>query len=62
MDHMIISNEYRERPGLIRIEEHRKLVAEIAYQSWLNGSDDTEQNWLNAELQALNQYKGQLWN
>ena len=59
MDYTIISNEYRKRPGLIRIEEHRKLVAEIAYHLWLNGSDDTEQNWLNAELQTLNQYKDQ---
>lgn len=57
MDYPIISNEYRKRPGLIRMEEHRKLVSEIAYHLWLNGSEDTDQNWIDAEFQAINLYK-----
>jgi len=59
MEYPIISNEYRKRPGLVKMEEHRKLVSEIAYYLWLNGSHDEKQNWLDAEQQALNSYKEQ---
>jgi len=28
-------------------------IAEVAYYLWLNGSDNTEQNWLDAESIVL---------
>lgn len=28
-------------------------IAEIAYYLWLNGSENTEQNWLDAEKMVL---------
>jgi hypothetical protein len=59
MEYPIISNEYRKRPGLVKMEEHRKLVSEIAYYLWLNGSQDEKQNWIDAEIQALESYKEQ---
>lgn len=33
------------RNGLINYAEYSKLVEETAYYMWLDGSDDTEQNW-----------------
>lgn len=41
--------------GLI---DYKRLVSEIAYYKWLNGSEDTEKNWNDAIVEALNIMNG----
>ena len=41
--------------GLI---DFKQLVSEIAYYKWLNGSDNTEQNWNEAVKEALHIING----
>ena len=41
--------------GLI---DYKRLVSEIAYYKWLNGSEDTEKNWAEAVVEAYNIING----
>ena len=53
----LISNEYRHRPALLKYNEYKQLVEQAAYFKWLEGSDDEERNWLEAELEVLEMLK-----
>jgi hypothetical protein len=53
----LISNQYRHRPALLKYDEYRELVEKAAYFKWLEGSDNEEQNWLEAELEIIEMLK-----
>jgi hypothetical protein len=53
----LISNQYRHRPALLKYDEYRELVEKAAYFKWLEGSDNDEQNWLEAELEIIEMLK-----
>jgi len=45
------------RNGLIKFATYIQMIEECAYFLWLNGSNDTNKNWIDAERYINEQLK-----